>query len=108
MTQITTVTPSFSKIRRRIAATGLAALVIAGTTLAGGSPASAGWNSRYGWGVGAGVAAGVVGGLALGALAAESARPVYVEEPVYGDCYIVKRKVWTSAGWRWVRRTACD
>jgi hypothetical protein len=99
---------STTTLLRRGAAGALVALTLAGATVTTSTPASAGWNGRYGWGV----AAGVAGGLALGALAAQ-ARPAYpayyYDEPVYGPpCYTVRQRVWTNYGWRMVRRTVCE
>jgi hypothetical protein len=95
--------------RRHFRATALVLATLASAAVSSASPASAGWRYGSGWGVGAGVAAGVVGGLALGAIASRNyARPYVYEEPVYGDCYAVRQRVWTQYGWRIVRRTVCE
>ena len=85
----------------------------------GSVPASAQYYRGGGWSPGAAAAVGVLGGLALGtAVGAASARPAYgpppgyyapPPRPVYGECYIVHRRVWVP-GWGWdVRpREICD
>ena len=84
---------------KKFVASTLAALTVAGTLLAAAAPAEAGWRHRRGWHGGA-VAAGVVGALALGAIAASAAQPVYA-------CSIERRPVYNRwgdvVGWRRVR-----
>jgi hypothetical protein len=52
---------------------------------------------------GGAIAAGIVGGLALGAIAAAAAQPAYVA-PVYGDCWVERRRVVNAWGGVAVRR----
>mgnify|MGYP006271115351 CR=1 FL=1 len=113
-----------SKIRKAISGT-IAALALGATVLASVTPASADWRGHRrhgGGGWGAPVAAGIIGGLALGALAASSARaetrtyyapapaPVYVPSYSYGSCYDVEKPTYNRwgefRGYRLV--TVCD
>jgi hypothetical protein len=71
-------------------------------------------------GVNGALAAGAIGGLALGAIL--SSRPAYAapvhdegpgygRRPVYGideECYIVRQRVRTAHGPRWINQTICD
>ena len=103
----------------------IAALALGATVLATATPASADWRGhrRHGGGGWAGpVAAGIIGGLALGALAAGSARaqtrtyyvpapaPVYVPSYSYGGCYDIEKPMYNRwgefRGYRLV--TVCD
>jgi hypothetical protein len=63
------------------------------------------YGPRYGYGYpyyrrsnGGAVAAGLIGGLALGAIAANAARPVYYQRPVYADCWVERRRAYTRRG----------
>ncbi|HEY8382341.1 MAG TPA: hypothetical protein VIL09_09340 [Microvirga sp.] len=58
---------------------------------------------------GGAVAAGLIGGLALGAIAANAARPVYYNRPVYSDCFVERRRTVNRYGNVVVRRVrVCD
>jgi hypothetical protein len=112
-----------STIRKTISGT-IAALALGATVLASATPASADWRGHRrhggGGGWGAPVAAGIIGGLALGALAASSARaqtrtyyapaPAYVPSYSYGGCYDMEKPVYNRwgefRGYRLV--TVCD
>lgn len=99
--------------RQMVVLAGLAAASVVASV-----PAQADYYRR-GWSPGAAAAVGVLGGLAAGAAIASSARPVYgpppayydapPPAPVYGECYVVNRRVWVP-GWGWdVRpREICD
>lgn len=108
-------------IRKAMTGT-ITALALGATVLATATPASADWRGhrRHGGGWGAPVAAGIIGGLALGALAAGSARaqtrtyyvpaPVYVPSYSYGGCYDIEKPMYNRwgefRGYRLV--TVCD
>jgi hypothetical protein len=53
---------------------------------------------------GGAVAAGLIGGLALGAIAANAARPVYYQRPVYSDCWFERRRIVNRYGRANIRR----
>lgn len=53
---------------------------------------------------GGAVAAGLIGGLALGAIAANAARPVYRERPVYSRCWFERRRMVNHSGRALIRR----
>ena len=91
----------------------------AATVAVASAPAEAQYYRR-GWSPGAAAAVGALGGLAAGAAIASTARPAYgppppvayydaPPEPPYGECYVVRRRVWVP-GWGWdVRpREICD
>jgi hypothetical protein len=69
---------------------------------------------RYGYGYGypyyrsydngGAVVAGLIGGLALGAIAANAARPVYYQRPVYSDCWFERRRIVNRYGRANIRR----
>ncbi|MGA0598319.1 hypothetical protein [Enterovirga sp. CN4-39] len=96
-----------------------AAAGIAAVTIAASIPAEAGGYYGRGWSPGAAAAVGILGGVAAGAAIASAARPAYGPPPayyappppvpVYGECYVVHRRVWVP-GWGWdVRpREICD
>ena len=70
------------------------AATLAVTMLASAGSAEAGWRYRYG----GAVAAGLIGGLALGAIAASAATPVYAA------CFIEPRYFRDAFGRLYVRR----
>lgn len=87
---------------KKIIASTLAAVAMAGALVATTGSAEAGWRNRHhGWHGGA-VAAGVIGALAIGAIAASAAAPA----PVYA-CGVERRPVYNAwgdiVGWRRVR-----
>jgi hypothetical protein len=92
---------------KRTIVAAMSAVVIAGGLMASVSPAAARpyWKRCYGCGWGWGYAgAGVAAGLALGAIAAATAYPVYA-----GPCYIARREVVDAFGNVYVRRVrVCD
>lgn len=102
---------------RKVAALGLAGLTLAGAFAATTGEAEARWRRGN---PGAAVAAGIIGGLAVGALAASAARPAYgYPVPVYDygpppyaygpECFVKTRRVWVDGwGWRMRRVTVCD
>lgn len=94
-----------------VLAFGLAATPAAAQYRYHGGYGGGGWHGGYhrGFGGGGALAAGVIGGLALGAIAGSAyARPRYYApapvyaEPVDGDCYLERRRVWN--GYRYVIR----
>jgi len=50
------------------------------------------------------IAAGLIGGLALGAIAANAARPVYYQRPAYSDCWYERRRIVNRYGTARVRQ----
>ena len=69
---------------------GLAARTIGASVMAASAPAQAkSWRHHHG----GAIAAGVIGGLALGAIAASAAQPVYVAPAYAPACYRAKQAV---------------
>ena len=63
-------------------------------------------------GVAAGVAAGLLGGAIIGGAIASSrpayGGPVYVEEPAYPACRMVRERFWDGYDWRYRRVEVCN
>ena len=91
-----------------------AALGLVGLTIAASAPAEAQY--RRGWNPGAAAAVGILGGIAAGAAIASTARPAYAAPrayyappPEYGECYVVRKRVWVPGwGWDMREREICD